>query len=113
MVDNIISLYLNLSYYSFRFRLMNISYCSFCRYPSLQVMGFQYSPALSSDAVSTDLIQKIMVEYITFPVLLSNKYFSEVCSLVCFSFQSLLSLLSINPILFWCWRFHYMRILLV
>ncbi|KAI5679987.1 hypothetical protein M9H77_01214 [Catharanthus roseus] len=47
------------------------------RYPSLQVMGFQYSPAQSSDAVSTDLIQKIMVEYITFPVLLSNKYFSE------------------------------------
>lgn len=54
------------------------------RYPSLQIMGFQYSQSISSDAVSTDLINKIMIDYITFPVLLSNKYFSEMKDGACY-----------------------------
>nr|XP_027093647.1 uncharacterized protein LOC113714044 isoform X2 [Coffea arabica] len=47
------------------------------RYPSLQVMGFQYSPSISLNAVPTNLLWRIMAEYILFPVLLSNKCYPQ------------------------------------
>ncbi|KAJ9547798.1 hypothetical protein OSB04_020341 [Centaurea solstitialis] len=47
------------------------------RYPSLNVMGFQLCKAVSSDAVRSCLAKIIMREYITFPILLSNKSLSE------------------------------------
>ncbi|XP_024966615.1 uncharacterized protein LOC112506647 isoform X3 [Cynara cardunculus var. scolymus] len=48
------------------------------RYPSLNVMGFQHCRAVSSDVVSSRLAKTIMSEYITFPILLSNKSLSEI-----------------------------------
>ncbi|KVI12311.1 Six-bladed beta-propeller, TolB-like protein [Cynara cardunculus var. scolymus] len=57
------------------------------RYPSLNVMGFQHCRAVSSDVVSSRLAKTIMSEYITFPILLSNKSLSEPFSyLYLFSF---------------------------
>ncbi|KAI8025502.1 hypothetical protein LOK49_LG02G03800 [Camellia lanceoleosa] len=46
-------------------------------YPTLHVMGFQSSNSILSDAIRTCLIQIIMKDYITFPILLSNKNFKE------------------------------------
>ncbi|KAF5933246.1 hypothetical protein HYC85_029417 [Camellia sinensis] len=46
-------------------------------YPTLHVMGFQSSSSILSDVVRTCLIQIIMKDYITFPILLSNKNFKE------------------------------------
>ncbi|KAK9055656.1 hypothetical protein SSX86_026741 [Deinandra increscens subsp. villosa] len=48
------------------------------RYPSLNVMGFQLCGTLSSDVVRSRLAKIIMSEYITFPVLVSNKSLSEI-----------------------------------
>ncbi|KAI8012820.1 hypothetical protein LOK49_LG05G01753 [Camellia lanceoleosa] len=54
------------------------------RYPTLHVMGFQSSSLILSDAVRTCLIQIIMKDYITFPILLSNKNFKEMTDGACF-----------------------------
>ncbi|KAL7246942.1 hypothetical protein ACSBR2_001953 [Camellia fascicularis] len=54
------------------------------RYPTLHVMGFQSSRLILSDAVRTCLIQIIMKDYITFPILLSNKNFKEMTDGACF-----------------------------
>lgn len=43
-------------------------------------MGFQFGSSLCSAANQTRLVQLIMKEYITFPLLLTNKDFSEVRS---------------------------------
>ncbi|KAA8550640.1 hypothetical protein F0562_002324 [Nyssa sinensis] len=53
------------------------------RYPMLHVMGFQFSSSICSDAVYTCLLQIILKEYITFPILLSNKNFSEMTDGAC------------------------------
>ncbi|CAL5388002.1 unnamed protein product [Camellia sinensis] len=62
------------------------------RYPALHVMGFQSSSLILSDAVRTCLIQIIMKDYITFPILLSNKNFKEMtdgtCFILCKGFKS-------------------------
>ncbi|KAF5954656.1 hypothetical protein HYC85_007512 [Camellia sinensis] len=62
------------------------------RYPTLHVMGFQSSSLILSDAVRTCLIQIIMKDYITFPILLSNKNFKEMtdgtCFILCKGFKS-------------------------
>lgn len=57
------------------------------RYPALQVMGFQYSPSISSNAVPTNLLWRIMAEYILFPILLSKKCYPQVCYIFCFRGQ--------------------------
>ncbi|KAL3517787.1 hypothetical protein ACH5RR_020376 [Cinchona calisaya] len=54
------------------------------RYPSLQVMGFIYSPTISLDAVGTNLLRRIMAEYITFPILLSDKCHPQVKDGACY-----------------------------
>lgn len=51
--------------------------CS-CRFPQLHIIGFQSGGSASSAADRSNLIQLIMKENITFPILLSNKNFSEV-----------------------------------
>ncbi|GJT00728.1 NHL repeat-containing protein [Tanacetum coccineum] len=52
------------------------------RYPLLNVMGFQLCAEGSSDAVCSRLAKIIMREYITFPILVSNKHVSEVADTV-------------------------------
>ncbi|CAH1424569.1 unnamed protein product [Lactuca virosa] len=47
------------------------------RHPSLNVMGFQFCKSVSSDVVRSHLAKTIMSEYITFPILVSNKSLSE------------------------------------
>lgn len=47
------------------------------RNPSLNVMGFQLCKSVNSDVVRSQLAKKIMSEYITFPILVSNKSLSE------------------------------------
>lgn len=47
------------------------------RYPSLNVIGFHLCGAVSSDIIRSRLAKIIMSEYITFPILLSNKSLSE------------------------------------
>ncbi|KAJ0112115.1 hypothetical protein Patl1_01610 [Pistacia atlantica] len=48
------------------------------RFPLLHVMGFLPGCSISSAADRTRLVELVMKEYITFPVLLSNKNFPEV-----------------------------------
>ncbi|KAL8191891.1 hypothetical protein R6Q57_028622 [Mikania cordata] len=48
------------------------------RYSSLNVIGFQHCRAFSSDVVRSRLAKIIMSEYITFPILVSNKSLSEI-----------------------------------
>lgn len=52
-----------------------------CRYPFLQIIGFQNTkiPLHSSD-ICTHLFRRTLREYISFPILLSNKDVLEVCS---------------------------------
>nr|GMC49154.1 NHL repeat-containing protein [Ipomoea batatas] len=54
------------------------------RYPFLPVMGYQYStsPLLSKDD-HTHLLRRVMKEYITFPILLSNKNFPKITGGTC------------------------------
>ncbi|KAF8402079.1 hypothetical protein HHK36_013031 [Tetracentron sinense] len=47
------------------------------RYPQVHFFGFQTGSSVCSVANQTRLVQTIMKEYITFPILLSNKNFSE------------------------------------
>ncbi|KAL4571917.1 hypothetical protein LXL04_018684 [Taraxacum kok-saghyz] len=47
------------------------------RHPSLKVMGFQHCKEVNNDIIRSHLSKLIMSEYITFPILLSNKSFSE------------------------------------
>ncbi|KAI8574290.1 hypothetical protein RHMOL_Rhmol01G0343000 [Rhododendron molle] len=47
-------------------------------------MGFQFSSSIFSDAVHTRFVQIAMKHYITFPVLLSNKIFTEMTDGACF-----------------------------
>ncbi|KAM7523396.1 hypothetical protein LguiA_013298 [Lonicera macranthoides] len=54
------------------------------RYPSLHVMGFQSTRSISSEAALAHLLQITMREYITFPILLTNKNFSEVVDGTCY-----------------------------
>ncbi|XP_059626157.1 uncharacterized protein LOC132269124 isoform X2 [Cornus florida] len=54
------------------------------RYPSLHVMGFQSGSSILSDAVHSRLLQITMMEYITFPILLSNKNFAEMTDGACY-----------------------------
>lgn len=49
-----------------------------CRFPQLYVMGFQPGSAVTSSTDRSNLIQLLVKEYITFPILLSNKNFCEV-----------------------------------
>ncbi|PIA40171.1 hypothetical protein AQUCO_02500105v1 [Aquilegia coerulea] len=46
------------------------------RYPQLHVFGFQFFNSLVPP--QTQIVQTIMKDYLTFPILLSNKSFSEV-----------------------------------
>ncbi|PIA61634.1 hypothetical protein AQUCO_00300866v1 [Aquilegia coerulea] len=48
------------------------------RYPQLCVFGFQCDDSMSSVSSQTHIVQTIMKEYLTFPILLSNKNFSEI-----------------------------------
>ncbi|KAI3801135.1 hypothetical protein L1987_29238 [Smallanthus sonchifolius] len=48
------------------------------RYSSLSVMGFQLCTTFSSDVVRSRLAKIITREYITFPILVSNKSLSEI-----------------------------------
>ncbi|CAH9135975.1 unnamed protein product [Cuscuta epithymum] len=49
------------------------------RYPFIQVMGYQYTTsALLSKDDYTHLLQRVMKEYISFPILLSNKNFPTI-----------------------------------
>ncbi|XP_058101541.1 uncharacterized protein LOC131245837 isoform X2 [Magnolia sinica] len=53
------------------------------RYPSLHVFGFQSSSSVSCVAAQTRVIQTVMKEYITFPILFSNKDFIEMKNGAC------------------------------
>ncbi|XP_015892347.3 uncharacterized protein LOC107426629 isoform X2 [Ziziphus jujuba] len=54
------------------------------RFPQLYVIGFQPGSAISSSADRSDLIQLMVKEYITFPILLSSKNFSELANGICY-----------------------------
>lgn len=54
------------------------------RYPLLHVMGFLSGCSSFSGADKSHLLQIIMKEYITFPILLSNKDFSEMAGGACY-----------------------------
>ncbi|KAK9082587.1 hypothetical protein Scep_029058 [Stephania cephalantha] len=48
------------------------------RYPWVRIFGFQSGSSICSAASQSVVMQNIMKEYITFPILLSNRDFSEV-----------------------------------
>lgn len=50
------------------------------RFPQLHIMGFQCGSSVCSSVDQTHLVQLIMNEYITFPILLSNKTFPQVAN---------------------------------
>ncbi|CAI9107452.1 OLC1v1006803C1 [Oldenlandia corymbosa var. corymbosa] len=54
------------------------------RYPSLQIIGFQPSSSISTNAADKHLLWRIMADFITFPVLLSNKYHHEMEDSACY-----------------------------
>ncbi|OVA01596.1 hypothetical protein BVC80_9073g27 [Macleaya cordata] len=54
------------------------------RHPQLHIFGFQSGSSVCSVASQTHIVRTIMKEYITFPILLSNKAFSEVPDGPCF-----------------------------
>ncbi|XVF57704.1 hypothetical protein PTKIN_Ptkin07bG0003400 [Pterospermum kingtungense] len=54
------------------------------RFPSLHVIGFQDCSTICSSNDRSQLIQVIMKEYITFPILLSNKKFYQLTDEACF-----------------------------
>ncbi|CAA6660528.1 unnamed protein product [Spirodela intermedia] len=54
------------------------------RYPSLQVFGFQSGRSICSLAAQSKILRTIMEEYITFPILLSEKEFTEISSEPCY-----------------------------
>ncbi|KHG18798.1 NHL repeat-containing protein 2 [Gossypium arboreum] len=54
------------------------------RFPSIQVIGFQDCSSVCSADDRSQLIQLIMEEYISFPVLFSNKNFSKLTEEACF-----------------------------
>lgn len=54
------------------------------RFPQLHIMGFQCGSSVCSPIDQTHLVQLIMKEYITFPILLSNKAFPEVANAACY-----------------------------
>nr|KJB42449.1 hypothetical protein B456_007G153600 [Gossypium raimondii] len=54
------------------------------RFPSIQVIGFQDCISVCSADDRSQLIQLIMEEYISFPVLFSNKNFSKLTEEACF-----------------------------
>ncbi|XP_077252837.1 NHL domain-containing protein isoform X2 [Tasmannia lanceolata] len=56
------------------------------RYPKLNIFGFQPCNSLSSVATQAHITQTIMKEYITFPILLSNKNFTEMINGTCYLF---------------------------
>ncbi|KAL0389412.1 UNVERIFIED_CONTAM: hypothetical protein Scaly_0298300 [Sesamum calycinum] len=50
------------------------------RYPSLQVVGLQYGKSIHLKDTTTHLLQRIIKEFVTFPILLSNKNIFEKAS---------------------------------
>ncbi|XVE72782.1 hypothetical protein DITRI_Ditri11bG0066200 [Diplodiscus trichospermus] len=66
------------------------------RFPSLHVIGFQDCSSIGPADDRSQLIQLIMKEYITFPILLSNKNFSLLTDEACF----ILSKDFKNPLIF-------------
>uniref|UniRef100_A0A1D1YEQ4 Putative ATP synthase subunit, mitochondrial n=1 Tax=Anthurium amnicola TaxID=1678845 RepID=A0A1D1YEQ4_9ARAE len=54
------------------------------RYPSLQVFGFQSSSPAFSLTTRSRIVKTIMEEYISFPVLLSEKEFLEMSNVPCY-----------------------------
>lgn len=54
------------------------------RYPLVQVLGFVSGNSVCSSTNQNRIVQLILNEYITFPILLSNQIFSEVTDGVCF-----------------------------
>lgn len=67
------------------------------RFPSLHVIGFQDCSSICSTDDQSQLIRVIMKEYITFPILLSNKKFSQLTDEACF----ILSKDFKNPLVFY------------
>ncbi|KAL1816845.1 hypothetical protein ACET3Z_019419 [Daucus carota] len=61
------------------------------RYPTVHVMGFQSCKSIFSDAFIVPLLQSMMREFITFPILLSTNNFPEVlkgeCYIICEGFK--------------------------
>ncbi|KAL4643971.1 hypothetical protein ACB092_02G130100 [Castanea dentata] len=54
------------------------------RFPQLHIMGLQCGSSVCSPIDQSHLVQLIMKEYITFPILLSNKTFPEVANAACY-----------------------------
>ncbi|XP_008776209.2 uncharacterized protein LOC103696382 isoform X2 [Phoenix dactylifera] len=54
------------------------------RYPKLNVFALQYGSSVNSIATHTELIQTIMEEYITYPVLISEKNFAMMTNGACY-----------------------------
>ncbi|KAK2637092.1 hypothetical protein Ddye_031884 [Dipteronia dyeriana] len=62
------------------------------RFPQLSVMGFLPCNSIGSDADTSCLVEMVMKEYITFPILLSNKKFPDMgnkgCSILFKDFRN-------------------------
>ncbi|KAK4419480.1 NHL repeat-containing protein 2 [Sesamum alatum] len=54
------------------------------RYPSLQVVGLQYGKSMRLNSTSTHLLQRIIKEFVTFPILLCNKNIFEMENVSCY-----------------------------
>ncbi|KAK1351252.1 Six-bladed beta-propeller [Heracleum sosnowskyi] len=54
------------------------------RYPAVHVMGFQSNKSIFSDDFMVQLLQSMMREFITFPILLSTNNFPEVLEGACY-----------------------------
>ncbi|CAI9774419.1 unnamed protein product [Fraxinus pennsylvanica] len=54
------------------------------RHPFLQVLAFQHSRSICINDISTHLLQMIIKEYITFPILLSNKHIFKMANGPCY-----------------------------
>ncbi|XP_011080183.1 uncharacterized protein LOC105163513 isoform X2 [Sesamum indicum] len=54
------------------------------RYPSLQVVGLQYGKSIRLNNTTTHMLQRIIKEFVTFPILLSNKNIFEMENVSCY-----------------------------
>ncbi|KAI3449881.1 hypothetical protein Pfo_006546 [Paulownia fortunei] len=53
------------------------------RYPFLQVLALQHGKSICLNDISKHLLQRIIKEYVTFPILLSNKNIFEMANVPC------------------------------
>ncbi|GFQ06162.1 nhl repeat-containing protein 2 [Phtheirospermum japonicum] len=78
------------------YRRLDLPGCHMQRYPFLQVVALQHGKSMRLNDISKHILQRIIKEYVTFPILLSNKKSFEMpnipCHIISKGFQ--------NPVIF-------------